>query len=155
MSGTRSRRTRRYEEWFVRCDKPTIDFYTKNKKTRFQNSSFHFKIGVGIFMVKSSAIRAFQMAKRVFDQLIVGVFPKDSSRLYYLLALMNSDAINDLIHAINPTANNSSNYVKAFPYLEPVADVFETIVGKVQEVVAYEREPIMKTRIASIEKSTR
>ena len=137
-SAAKRRYVRQSDEWFVRWDKATIDFYNKNKKSRFQNSSFYFKTGIGIPMVKSSTIRAFLMADHVFDQSIVGIFPKDSSRLYYLLALMNSDTINDLIHAINPTANNSSNYIKQLPYMEPTPDVLEEITGMVKEVIAFE-----------------
>lgn len=106
-------------DWFVRWDKATIQFYNENKKSRFQNSSFYFKKGIGMPMVKSSVIRAFLMEGMVFDQSIVGIFPKDANKFYYLLALMNSDIVNELIHVINPTANNSSNYVKRIPYLEP------------------------------------
>ena len=106
-------------DWFVRWDKATVQFYNENKKSRFQNSSFYFKKGIGIPMVKSSVIRAFLMEGMVFDQSIVGIFPKEKSKFYYLLALMNSDVVNKLIHIINPTANNSSNYVKRIPYLEP------------------------------------
>ena len=79
------------------------------------------------------------MADHVFDQSIVGIFPKDCSKLYYLLALMNSDTINDLIHLINPTANNSSNYIKQLPYIEPADDVLNVVIGKVQEVITFER----------------
>lgn len=89
-------------------------------------------------MVKASTVRAFLMTDRVFDQSIVGIFPKDSSILYYLLALMNSDTINDLVHAINPTANNSSNYIKQLPYIEPTPDVFKEITERVKEVIAFE-----------------
>ena len=75
----------------------------------------------------------------IFDQSIVGkFFPKDPSRLYYLLAVMNSDTINDLVHAINPTANNSSNYIKQLPYIEPAADVLEEITRMVEEVISFE-----------------
>lgn len=118
-SAPSERYVRNTDEWFVRWDTGTIDFYNKNKKSRFQNSEYYFKTGIGIPMVKASTIRAFLMKDRVFDQSIVGIFPKDSSRLYYMLALMNSSAINKLIHLINPTANNSSNYVKLIPYKEP------------------------------------
>lgn len=131
---------RQNDEWFVRWDKATIDFYNSNKKSRFQNSSFYFKTGIGIPMVKSSTIRAFLMADHVFDQSIVGIFPKDCSKLYYLLALMNSDAINDLIHVINPTANNSSNYIKQLPYIEPATEVLEKITDMVKELIAYEEK---------------
>ena len=137
-SAAKRRYVRQSDEWFVRWDKATIDFYNKNKKSRFQNSSFYFKTGIGIPMVKSSTIRAFLMADHVFDQSIVGIFPKDPSRLYYLLALMNSDTINDLVHAINPTANNSSNYIKQLPYIEPAADILEEITRMVEEVISFE-----------------
>ena len=78
------------------------------------------------------------MADHVFDQSIVGIFPKDSSRLYYLLALMNSDTINDLVHAINPTANNSSNYIKQLPYIEPTTYILEEITRMVKEMISLE-----------------
>lgn len=107
------------DEWYVRWDRPTVKYYNDNRKSRFQNSQFYFKTGVAIPMVKSSEIRATIMEQRVFDQSIVGIFPKQDSDLYYVLALMNSDIINKLIHIINPTANNSSNYVKQLPYVEP------------------------------------
>ena len=86
----------------MRWDQETIKFYNSNKKSRFQNSSFYFKTGIGIPMVKASTVRAFLMENRVFDQAIVGIFPHDATKLNYLLALMNSDSINTLIHTINP-----------------------------------------------------
>ena len=51
---------------------------------------------------------------------------------------MNSDTINDLVHAINPTANNSSNYIKQLPYIEPAADILEEITRMVEEVISFE-----------------
>ena len=85
-------------------------------------------------MVKSSTVRAFLMENRVFDQAIVGIFPHDTTKLNYILALMNSDSINTLIHAINPTANNSANYVKQVPYLEPDKDTLNSINKLVEEI---------------------
>ncbi len=123
------------DEWFVRWDKDTINHYNSNKKTRFQNPSFYFKTGVAIPMVKSSSIKAFLLENRVFDQSIVGIFPKDNSRLYYILAIMNSDVVNNLIHTINPTANNSANYVKQIPYFEPGEDVIDLISSKVKSII--------------------
>ena len=122
----------------MQWDKKTIEFYNKNKKSRFQNSSFYFKTGIGIPMVKSSTIKAFLMKDRVFDQSIVGIFPKESSKLYYILALMNSDAINDLIHVINPSANNSANYIKQLPYIEPSKEELELIDNIVKEIISSE-----------------
>lgn len=86
-------------------------------------------------MVKSSSIRAVLLENRVFDQSIVGIFPKDMSRLYYILAIMNSDVIYNLIHVINPTANNSANYVKQIPYLEPTQEEIDYISEKVKLII--------------------
>lgn len=138
-SASRRRYVRQNDDWYVRWDQKTIHFYQSNKKSRFQNSSYYFKTGVGIPMVKSSTIRAFLMKDHVFDQSIVGMFPKDETKLYYFLALMNSDIINDLIHAINPTANNSANYIKQLPYIEPDENLFLQINSKVEELISAER----------------
>jgi len=138
-SASKRRYVRQRDEWYVQWDKKTIEFYNKNKKTRFQNSSFYFKTGIGIPMVKSSAIKAFLMKDRVFDQSIVGIFPKEGSKLYYILALMNSDTINDLIHAINPSANNSANYIKQLPYIEPPKSDLELIDNVVKEIISFEK----------------
>lgn len=148
-NASQRRYIRENDEWFVRWDKPTIDFYNNNKKSRFQNSGYYFKTGIGIPMVKSKTIRAFLMENRVFDQAIVGIFPHNPMKINYLLALMNSDIVNTLIHTINPTANNSANYVKQIPYFEPdettlkhidnlVEDIKETVsvgnIGKVDSI---------------------
>ncbi len=135
-SASSTRYYRLNDEWFVRWDKGTIDYYRSNKKSRFQNSSFYFETGVAIPMVKSSRIRAFLLENRIFDQSIVGIFPKDKSRLYYILAIMNSDVVNSMIHTINPTANNSANYVKQIPYLEPEQDVIDLISRKVEAIIS-------------------
>ncbi len=132
-SASKRRYVREKDEWFVRWDKETIAFYNNNKKSRFQNSSFYFKTGIGIPMVKASTVRAFLMENRVFDQAIVGIFPHNPEKTNYLLALMNSDAINTLIHTINPTANNSANYVKQLPYLEPDEITMQKINALVEE----------------------
>lgn len=137
-SASKRRYVRQQDEWYVQWDEKTIEFYNKNKKSRFQNSSFYFKTGIGIPMVKSGVIRAFLMSNRVFDQSIVGIFPKESSKLYYMLALMNSDAINNLIHAINPSANNSANYIKQLPYIEPSKEELILIDNIVKEIISSE-----------------
>lgn len=135
-SASSTRYYRLGDDWFVRWDKNTIHHYNSNKKSRFQNSSFYFKTGIAIPMVKSSRIKAFLLENRVFDQSIVGIFPKDKSRLYYILAIMNSDIVNNLIHIINPTANNSANYVKQIPYIEPEYDVIDLISKKVKLIIS-------------------
>ena len=123
------------DDWFVRWDSKTIRFYLTNKKTRFQNSSFYFKSGIGIPMVKSNCLKAFLMKDKIFDQSIVGIFPKDETKLLYILALMNSDVVNKIIHLINPTANNSANYIKLIPYYEPDRNTLKEIVKSVETIL--------------------
>ena len=141
-SVSNTRYYRLYDEWFVRWDKDTVTHYSSNKKSRFQNSAFYFRTGVAISMVKSSRMKASLIENRVFDQSVVGIFPKDDSKLYYVLALMNSDVVNDLIHVINPTANNSANYVKQIPYIEPEQKVMDLIKDKVRRIIECIREGI-------------
>ena len=136
-SASEYRYVRNHEDWFVRWDSETVSFYKRDKKARFQNSDFYFKMGIGIPMVKSSIIKAFIMQNRVFDQSIVGIFPKDKTKLKYILALMNSDIVNQIIHIINPTANNSANYIKLIPYIEPSSEVIEEISNLVDEIMSY------------------
>lgn len=135
-SSSPTRYMRIKDEWFVRWDSETIKFYISDKKARFQNSQFYFKKGIAIPMVKSSEIRATVMEGRVFDQSIVGIFPRDTDDFNYILALMNSDAINRLIHIINPTANNSSNYVKLIPYKVPADDIREEIEKNILTILS-------------------
>lgn len=65
-------------------------------------------------MVSSSSITGALIDNRLFDQSIVGVFPKDESLLLYILAFFNSPTCNKLIKTINPSANNPSNYIKKY-----------------------------------------
>lgn len=139
-SASKTRYFREKNEWFIRWDKETINFYNSNKKSRFQNSAFYFKTGVAIPMVKASTIRAFYLENRVFDQSIVGIFPKDESKIFYILALMNSDIVNELIHVINPTANNSANYIKQIPYVEPSRKTLHEISRKVEQIISFIKE---------------
>ena len=90
-------------------------------------------------MVKSSKIRAFLMKDRVFDQSVVGIFPHKEDDLLYFLALMNSEVMNELIHIINPTANNSSNYVKQLPYIEPEGNTKEEISALVRQIIELQK----------------
>lgn len=47
---------------------------------------------------------------------------------------MNSNIINNLIHTINPTANNSANYIKQLPYIEPPEVVLIEIESLIKEL---------------------
>lgn len=135
-SSSSTRYKRADDEWYVRWDSETVKFYNTDHKARFQNSKYYFKRGIAIPMVKSKEIKATLIENRVFDQSIVGIFPVDEKDMYYLLALMNSDVINRLIHIINPTANNSSNYVKQLPYKVPSSENRKKIERNVEEILA-------------------
>ncbi len=126
---------REHDEWVIKWDKRAIESYHNEKKARFQNSSFYFKIGIALPMVKSSKINATILNNRVFDQSIVGVFPKEKKYLNFLLGLLNSDIANKLIHLINPTANNSSNYLKKIPIILPDEEKLKYINGLVNEAI--------------------
>lgn len=122
-------------DWLIDWSKDAITHYNTDKKARFQNSSFYFKTGIGLPMVKSSKINATLMVNRVFDQSIVGVFPKDEKYLYFILGFLNSDIANKLIHLINPTANNSSNYLKKLPVVLPIDSDLEYITSLVKTII--------------------
>ena len=139
-SASETRYVRNHEDWYVRWDSETVSFYKADKKARFQNSDYYFKTGIGIPMVKSSKIKAFLMQNRVFDQSIVGIFPKDKTKLNYILALMNSDIINQIIHIINPTANNSANYIQLIPYIEPSCSALKIINDLVNKIFKLSEE---------------
>lgn len=108
---------KRISDWFVAWDKETVKFYQNNKKSRFQNSKYYFKEGLGVPMVRSSKLKAFLLEKRIFDQSIVGIFPKDEKNLFYLLAFLNSEVCNRILSVINHTTNNSANYLKKIPVI--------------------------------------
>lgn len=125
-------------ECYVRWDAAAIQLYKSSPKARFQNSGYYFREGIALPMVKAKTIKAFYMKGNVFDQSIVGIFPKDPSKLLYILALLNSDIINDIIHIINPTANNSANYLKQIPYIEADPVLFQFICNKTSTILKSE-----------------
>ena len=107
----------RETDWFVLWDKETVEFYRNNKKSRFQNSQYYFREGIGVPMIKSRKLKAFSLEERLFDQSIVGIFPKNKEHMHYLLAFLNSDVCNRIVQTINHTANNSANYLKKIPII--------------------------------------
>lgn len=110
-------------EWFMDWSEAAIHDYkvANKKKARFQNSQFYFKQGIAVPMVSSSAITGALIDFRLFDQSIVGIFPKPEHQhlLMYLLGFFNSKVCNDLIRTINASTNNSSNYIKKLPIIIP------------------------------------
>jgi adenine-specific DNA-methyltransferase len=114
------RRTLWYVDWSVTA----VSEYTRRGKNpaRFQNSQFYFKEGIGLPMVASARLTGALLEKRLFDQGIVGVFPNDERHLLYFLGFLNTDLATSLLREINPTANNSANYIKRLPMVLPNAD---------------------------------
>jgi len=107
------------EGWFMNWSVTAVSHYKKDKKARFQNPNYYFKYGIGVPMISSSSITASLIENKLFDQSIVGIFPKDESLTYYLLAFFNSPTCNKLIRTLNPSANNPANYIKKNPFAFP------------------------------------
>ncbi len=126
--------------WFMNWQKETVEFYKKDKKARFQNSQYYFKDGVGVPMVSSSKITGALIENRLFDQSIVGIFPHDEEYLFYLLAFFNSEICNSLIRTINPSANNSANYIKKIPIVQPKAHQLDYVTTLSKEIYSLHKK---------------
>lgn len=72
---------------------------------------------------------------RLFDQSIVGIFPKDEKWILYLLGFFNSAVCTELINAINPSTNNSANYIKKIPFIVPSDETKNQVDKLVGEIV--------------------
>lgn len=115
-------------KWYVDWRRESIKDYKESNKARFQNSQYYFRDwGLGVPMVKSTYISAAALENRLFDQSIVGIFPHNKYNFYYLLALFNSPTFSNLIQLINPSANNSANYLKKLPVIFPNDDMLDKI----------------------------
>jgi hypothetical protein len=118
-----NRRFHKPSEWFMDWSKASVHDYkvVNKKKARFQNSRFYFSQGIAVPMVSSSSITGALIDGRLFDQSIVGIFPKEGMQhlLMYLLGFFNSRICNQLIRTINASTNNSSNYIKKIPIVIP------------------------------------
>lgn len=122
--------------WFMDWSTQAISEYKQSKKCRFQNSNFYFKNGIGIPMIRSSKLTGALIDGRLFDQSIVGVFPKDEAWVYYLLGFFNSSVCTELINTINPSTNNSANYIKKIPFVVPCDDVKNAVDVLVKKIIA-------------------
>lgn len=128
------------DNWFMKWSEEDVNFYKTNKKARYQNSSFYFRKGIAVPMVSSSSITGALIENRLFDQSIVGIFPKNEELIYFLLSFFNSPTCNELIRTINPSTNNSSNYIKKIPAIIPDKDVLNTINQNVQNILLEVKE---------------
>ncbi|MDR3707476.1 MAG: N-6 DNA methylase [Capsulimonadaceae bacterium] len=123
------------DNWYIDWSREAIRHYRTDKKARFQNSSYYFRMGLGIPMVTSSAISAALIERTVFDQSLVGVFPKDATMLYYLLAFFNSPTANTLIRALNSSSNNPANYIKKIPFVRPSDELLAEVTARTDAIV--------------------
>ena len=123
------------DHWCMEWSKESVNHYKTDAKARFQNPSYYFRFGLGVPMVTSGDITAALIESKLFDQSIVGVFPKDEAWVYYLLAFFNSPICSRLIRAINPSANNSANYIKKIPFIKPPANVFAEVTELTKSIV--------------------
>ena len=122
--------------WFMDWSTKAIQEYKSSKKCRFQNSDYYFKNGIGIPMIRSSKLTGALIEGRLFDQSIVGVFPKDDRWILYLLGFFNSAVCTELINAINPSTNNSANYIKKIPFIVPSDETKSHVEELVDEIVS-------------------
>lgn len=123
------------EGWYMNWSREAVSHYKKDKKARFQNPQYYFKYGVGVPMISSSSITASLIENKLFDQSIVGIFPKDKSLIFYLLAFFNSPTCNKFIRTINPSANNPANYIKKIPFVMPSVERLKIIDSTVMEIL--------------------
>lgn len=122
--------------WYADWSREAVQHYRTDSKARFQNPAYYFRFGVGVPMVTSGDISASLIERNLFDQSIVGIFPYDEAWIYYLLAFFNSPVCSRLIRAINPSANNSANYIKKIPFVEPTPQIFAEITALTKALVA-------------------
>lgn len=124
------------DEWYMDWSENAICEYRTNKKCRFQNASFYFKNnGIAIPMVRSRQLTAALINERLFDQSIVGVFPRQEILTMYLLAFFNSSVCTKLINTINPSTNNSANYIKRIPFIPPTDEILNEVTDLTQEII--------------------
>lgn len=131
-------------EWFMNWSKEAIyDYKVLNKKrARFQNSQYYFHQGIGVPMVSSSSITGSLIDGRLFDQSIVGVFPKKEYKnlTYFFLGFFNSSVCNELIRTINASTNNSANYIKKIPVIMPNEIILNQITNEVKRILNLSRQ---------------
>ena len=128
--------------WYVDWSTSAIEEYTRPGKNpaRFQNSQFYFRDGLGVPMVSSGRLTCAMLEGRLFDQGIVGIFPHDNTLMLYLLGFLNTNLASRLLRRINPTANNSANYLKRLPMVTPTVHERSTIDRLVNLAIAEARQ---------------
>lgn len=141
--------------WCVDWSSEAVQQYRArgSNPARFQNATFYFKQGIAVPMVSSTKLTAALLDWRLFDQSIVGVFPKSADWLFYLLGYLNSNKAHMEMRRINPTANNSANYLKRLPVPVPSAQTLRATNELVAEIIAQPRagKPISDRMLNELE----
>lgn len=130
--------------WYMDWSRYALAAYRASKKARLQNTQFYFTRGLAVPMVSGGGIRACLIDGELFDQAIVGIFPHNAEDELLLLGFLNSPTATALIKTINPTANNSANYLKKVPFIVPAAELrrrVEVCVGAIVEEMQAGRIP--------------
>jgi hypothetical protein len=96
-------------------------------------------------MVSSSSITGSLIDGRLFDQSIVGIFPKEkyNNLMLFLLGFFNSKVCNELIRTINASANNSSNYIKKIPIKIPSEEMRINIEIEVNKLIKKSKNSVI------------
>jgi hypothetical protein len=106
--------------WYIDWSEEAVRHYKEDKKARFQNNAYYFRRGIGFPMVTSTRATASVLLENwLFDQSVVGVFPRSRAIFGFLLAFLNSRTCWKLLREINPSANNSAKYLKKLPLILP------------------------------------
>jgi len=122
--------------WYMDWSESAICHYKSDRKSRFQNRGFYFRRGIGFPMVSSGGARATVIQPhQLFDQSIVGIFPKNATHFDFLLAFLNSNVAWHLLRQINPSANNSAKYIRRIPVVLPSAMDLDWFSSRVAEYI--------------------
>ena len=142
-------------QWYVNWSRSAVSEYRAPGKNpaRFQNSQFYFSEGIGVPMIASTRLTAALLEHRLFDQSIVGIFPKDTEYLKYFLGFLNTELATKLLRQINPTANNSANYLKRIPIVIPTNSELKQCNNSVSKAIKESQEygDVSKTTLNEIE----
>ena len=142
-------------QWYVNWSKDAVSEYRTPGKNpaRFQNSHYYFSEGIGVPMVASAHLTATLLESRLFDQGIVGIFPKNEQFLMYFLGFLNTELATKLLCQINPTANNSANYLKRMPIVNPTRSELRQCNNFVSKAIKESQEygDVSKTTLNEIE----
>ena len=142
-------------QWYVNWSRYAVSEYRRpgENPARFQNSQYYFSEGIGVPMVASARLTATLLEGRLFDQSIVGIFPKNEQLLMYLLGFLNTELATKLLRQINPTANNSANYLKRMPIVNPTHSELKQCNNSVSKAIKESQKcgDVSKTTLNEIE----